>query len=223
MQPGGNRRRFFIVTAGRTGSTLLATILADAGADFAVAPREDWDIARGGWMEHAEIRQAAAHFRLAFDRSPGKPSTFLSKSIWAYHRAAGKRHLARALAQATYVKALNLDLAIPFTIKLGYFPQVIINYRPFGEQALSLSQMKINWSAGDLAATHDRTYRNSLLLIHSYGGCVVSYADLTDRSRTSWARSLEQITGLSAEKLLAGRDRRVRADSGTREPGMPDS
>lgn len=211
MEPGGNRRRFFIVTAGRTGSTLLATILADAGADFAMSPRDDWDIARGGWMEHAEIRRAAGHFRLAFERSPVKPPTFLSKSIWAYHRAAGKRYLAQALGEATYVKALNLDLAIPFAIKLGYFPQIIVNYRSFGDQALSLSQMMVNWSAEDLAATHNRTYRNALLLIHSYGGCVVSYADLTDRTRTAWAQSLGQITGLSAEKLLASRDRQVSA------------
>jgi len=211
MEPADDCRRYFIVTPGRTGSTLLATILADAGADFSIAPRDDWDTARGGWMENAEAVRAGNHFRLAFERSPSKPKTFLSSWIWAYHRAAGKRHLKRALRQAAYFKAMHLDLAIPFAIKLGYFPQVIINYRPFDEQAVSFSQMVINWSADALAATHNRTYRNSLLLIHSYGGCVVSYADLTDRTRTEWAASLAQITGLSAEKLLASRDRRASA------------
>lgn len=160
-------------------------------------------------MEHADIRRATRHFLLAFQCSPNKPRKLLSRIVWTYHRAAGKRHLRRALEQAVYVKALHLDLAIPFAIKLGYFPQVIVNYRPFGEQALSLSQMLINWSADELAATYTRTYRNSLLLLHSYGGCVVSYADLTDHSRTGWATALGEITGLSAENLLASRDRRA--------------
>jgi uncharacterized membrane protein YkvA (DUF1232 family) len=207
----GDRRRFFLVTPGRTGSTLLATILADAGADFCMASRDDWDIARGGWMEHSQIRSATNHFRLAFECSPNKPRGLLSRILWTYHRTAGKRCLKQALQQAIYVKALHLDLAVPFAIKLGYFPQVIVSYRPFGEHALSFSQMVINWSADALAATYNRTYRNSLLLLHSYGGCVVSYADLTDRSSTEWATALGQITGLPADKLLASRDRRLSA------------
>jgi uncharacterized membrane protein YkvA (DUF1232 family) len=204
-------RRFFVVTPGRTGSTLLATILADAGADFAIAPRDDWDTARGGWMEHPDAVRAGNHFRLAFERSPNKPAAFISRWIWAYHRAAGKRYLKRALQRTVYVKALHLDLAIPFAIKLGYFPQVIVNYRPFGAHALSFSQMVTTWSADALATAYNRSYRNSLLLVHSYGGCVVSYADLTDRTRTEWTASLGQITGLSAERLLASRDRRASA------------
>jgi uncharacterized membrane protein YkvA (DUF1232 family) len=212
MERVDDRRRFFVVTPGRTGSTLLATILADAGADFSIVPRDDWDTARGGWMEHPDAVRAGNHFRLAFERSPSKPTTLISKWIWVYRRAAGKRHLRQALEQAVYFKSLHLDLAIPFAIKLGYFPQVIVNYRPFGEHAVSFSQMVISWSADALAAAHNRTYRNSLLLVHSFGGCVVSYADLTDRGRTEWATSLGQITGLSAENLLASRDRRASAD-----------
>jgi len=207
-----DRRRFFIVTPGRTGSTLLATILADAGADFSIAARDDWDTARGGWMEHADIRRATHHFRLAFERSPSKPRSLISRIFWTYHRAAGKRYLKRALQRAVYVKALNLDLAIPFAIKLGYFPQLIVNYRPFGAQALSFSQMMINWSADALAASYNRTYRNSLLQIHSYGGCVVGYEDLTDHRHTAWATALSQVTGLPADKLLESRARRSKAD-----------
>ena len=207
-----DRRRFFVVTPGRTGSTLLATILADAGADFSVASRDDWDAARGGWMEHADIRRASNHFRIAFECAPSKPRSLFSRIAWSYHRAAGKRYLRRALQRAVYVKAMHLDLAIPFAIKLGYFPQVIVNYRPFGAQAMSFSQMMINWSVDALAATYNRTYRNSLLQLSSYGGCVVSYADLTDPSRTEWATALGRITGLSADRLLESRARRCKAD-----------
>ena len=207
-----DRRRFFVITPGRTGSTLLASILADAGADFSVDTRDKWDTARGGWMEHADIRRATAHFRLAFERSPSKPVSLVSRLVWSYHRSAGKRYLKRALAQARYVKAVYLDLAIPFAIKLGYFPQVIVNYRPFSVQALSSAQMLLNWSAEALSTSYNRTYRNALLQIHSYGGCVVSYADLTDQGRTAWATALAQITGLAADRLLEGRERRSNGD-----------
>ncbi len=209
---GADRRRYFLITPGRTGSTLLASILADAGADFAIDSREEWDTARGGWMEHADIRRATNHFRLAFERSPSKPISPFSRLIWTYHRTSGKRYLRRALQQAVYLKAVNLDLAIPFAIKLGYFPQLIVNYRPFGAQALSSSQMLMSWSSDALAATYNRTYRNSLIQIYSYGGCVVSYADLTDRDRTAWASALGQVTGLSADKLLESRARRSKGN-----------
>lgn len=210
MSAGDDRRRFFVITSGRTGSTLLSAILADAGADFGVAPPDDWDTARGGAMEDPGLQRAVRHFLLAFERSPGKPATIPSKWIWAYHRAAGKRELARVLARSVYLKCMHLDLAIPFVIKLGYFPQIIVNHRPFGDQALSHAQMIMNWSAEALAKTYDRTYHNALLSLHSYGGCVVSYEDLTVHNRTAWATSLAKVTGLAEERLLAGRALRAK-------------
>jgi LPS sulfotransferase NodH len=35
----GDQRRYFILSAGRSGSTLLAAILADAGGDFGMRVR----------------------------------------------------------------------------------------------------------------------------------------------------------------------------------------
>ena len=42
-----DNRRFFVVTVGRTGSSLLASILADAGADFGVQSEDKWDAGGG--------------------------------------------------------------------------------------------------------------------------------------------------------------------------------
>src|SRR5262249_27309295 len=139
MVQADEQRRYFILTAGRTGSTLLATILADAGADFGLPVPEDWDVARGGDLEHPEIRHAANHLRLALERSPRKPITVPSKWVWTYHHAVGKHHLRQALQQAKYVKGVNLDLAVPHTIKLGFFPVILVSSRPFGEFAISYS------------------------------------------------------------------------------------
>src|SRR5215467_3555057 len=111
MQPieRADRRRFFVVTAGRTGSSLLASILADAGADFSITAADDWDTARGGSMEHPDIRTATRHFGRAFELSPSKPRGLIRRILWTYHRTMGKRYLKRALERAIYVKALHLD------------------------------------------------------------------------------------------------------------------
>ena len=39
--------KYFIVTVGRTGSSLLCAVLADASADFGMKAPEDWDPRRG--------------------------------------------------------------------------------------------------------------------------------------------------------------------------------
>jgi hypothetical protein len=203
-------RRVFILTSGRSGSTLLASILADAGANFGMPASEDWDVARGGDMEHPAIRRAANHFRLAFERSPNKPVTTPSKWIWSYHLSAGKRHLRKALREAVCLKAVNIDLAVPHAIKMGYFPQIIISCRPFGESALSLSQMLTSRTLDTFAEDYDRFHRNAALQLQAYGGCVVEYRDLTDPARTQWAHSLEACTGLPAGAILASRARRAK-------------
>ena len=210
MSVDSTRYRHFVLTAGRTGSTLLAAILADAGADFAMPAPKEWDTARGGVVALPEIRRATTHFRLAFDRSTSKPPTPLARWIWGWHRSLGKRLLKRALDKAVFVKANDLDLAIPFAIKIGYFPRLIVSYREFDAHVLSASQMLINWSIETMAKDYDRSYRNAVLQLHAYGGCVVHYDDLVDAARTDWARSLAEVTGLSADALLASRTRRAR-------------
>jgi uncharacterized membrane protein YkvA (DUF1232 family) len=211
MAPGDERRRYFLVTAGRTGSTLLAAILADAGADFALPVPGDWDVARGGELELPEIRDAANRFRLAFERSARRPAAQAARWLWTYHRSRGKRSLKSSLRKAVYVKAVNLDLAIPYSVKAGYFPCIIVSYRAFGPQALSFSQMLSDRSAESLAQDYDRAYRNAVLLLHAYGGCVVNYNELIDHQRTEWAAKLAEVTGLAVDAILASRARRVTA------------
>ena len=207
--PWSERQRFFVITAGRTGSTLLASILADAGANFGMPPATEWQVSRGGDMELPDARRAANRFRIAFERSPRKPVSVAAKHIWMHHVSAGKRHLAHALKQACFLKAVNLDLAVPHAIKLGYFPKVIVSYRPFAEYAVSSSQMLGSRPVSVLQEDYERIYSNALLQLFSFGGCAVSYDDLVAPDRLDWARSLAEVTGLSAEALLASRARRL--------------
>jgi hypothetical protein len=210
LQVDPKRQRYFVVTAGRTGSTLLAAILGDAGADFDLPVPDDWNTARGGAMVLPEIRRATKHFRLAFDNARRKPWIPPAQWIWSWHRSLGKRNLKSALDKAIYVKANDLDLAIPYSVKVGYFPRVIVSYRAFAPHALSYSQMLINWSVETMAMDYDRTYRNAALQLRAYGGCAVSYDDLVNHSRTEWARHLGEVTGLPVDDLLASRARRVK-------------
>ncbi|HYC14851.1 MAG TPA: hypothetical protein VEC75_11410, partial [Stellaceae bacterium] len=77
--PPDERQRFFILTTGRTGSSLLSAIMAEAGADFGPQLAIERRTVRGTSMEHPGIRRAAYHFRQALAESPRKPVATLSK------------------------------------------------------------------------------------------------------------------------------------------------
>jgi hypothetical protein len=216
----GDRERFFIVTAGRTGSSLLASILAAAGADFGMPADQNWDESEGGSFEHPSIVRAASAFRAAFELSPTKPQSIYSRLRWTLTRHGGKAHLRRALRSARFFKAVSLDLVIPVVIKLGYFPRLIVNHRSFAEHALSFSQMFPHRSIGVLEADFLRTYRNALMQLHLYGGCVVGYDELIDPSRQDWVAPLAALTGLEAAHLLAARQGRG-GRAGTAQHPLP--
>lgn len=219
MDAGEERTRYFIVTPGRTGSTLLCVVLADSGADFGMAVPESWESGTGE-MEHPELRAAVRHFAKAYRISSDKPVLFPTRYVWDLYRHLAKRRLARALRAARFAKAESLDLAVQPAFKLGYFPRVILNYRRFEPHALSRFQRRGHSSIEELIRYYDRVCRNGLLLLHLYGGCVVSYEELTDPSETGWASALAEVTGLEASSLLAARARRLKSH-GEPEPVYP--
>lgn len=202
------RRRFFIVNPGRTGSTLLAAILADAGANFCFETPESWDPTTGG-MEHEEIRAACYHFRKAYEISQGRPSFALTKYLWDIHRHYGKKHLKAVLDKAHYVKADNLDLAVQPAFQLGFFPCVILNFRNFEDHARSASVRSGHATVAPLVHYYNRVIRNGMLMLHLYGGCAVGYEELVDPARTEWVSAVSQVTGLPREALLTSHVKRV--------------
>src|SRR5690242_20580699 len=62
-QKNVDRQRFFIVSAGRTGSSLLAAILVDAGADFGMPRRESWNPQNGAYEHQLALRSYMWHQR----------------------------------------------------------------------------------------------------------------------------------------------------------------
>ncbi len=201
------QKRFFIVTPSRTGSTLLAAILADAGAGFCLETPESWDPTVGG-MEHEKIRIAVNHFRKAFEISEGKPNSLLKRGMWVIHQHYGKKHLKTILSMADYVKMIGLNLTVFPAYKLGFFPCIILNFREFEEYAESNFIMR-GFSVMQIVDHYNRVIQNGILLLNIFGGCAIDYAELTALDRTEWASALSTVTGLSRQAVLDSRNKRV--------------
>jgi hypothetical protein len=202
-------RRFFIVTAARTGSTLLSAILADAGADFGMTAPPQWNRA-GGDLEHPELWRALQYFSDAERISMmGRPGFGLSRMRWNIYRSLGKRRLRAGLDQVRFAKVYGAHKLVRPAFKIGYFPTIILSYRRIEDQALSLGLMHAhaNWEFARDNYLH--IYGNGLWLLNMFGGCVVGYDDILSRTDTAWAAALARTTGLPAARLIEARGRRV--------------
>ena len=81
--------RYFIITSGRSGS-LLASILADAGANFGLSTRSDWS-RDSGEMEHPDVAYVSRQFRRAAYLQPRKRESILAKYLIDIRRHLGKK------------------------------------------------------------------------------------------------------------------------------------
>ncbi len=202
--PPDSLNRVFIVTIGRTGSSLLASILADSGADFGLSRDIDWAPA-GGTLEHPEMNPVVRNFQRMNAIGARRPAQLLARLEWTYARHLAKSGLKKTLPKATYFKG-ELDTVVHWAARFGYFPKVIVSYRPFGEVLKSLGHLH-----PQLPEYHANRYasvlRNGLALATTYGGCVVDYHELVDDGETGWASAIAETTGLEAESLLAARDK----------------
>src|SRR5271163_3957531 len=84
--------RYFVVNSGRSGSTLLSVILAEAGAQFDLPIPRSWNPV-GGEMEHPLGLRATAAFRRTSQAGSTKPEGWLQRRAWQLHRSHGRRAL----------------------------------------------------------------------------------------------------------------------------------
>jgi hypothetical protein len=218
MPDPGKHLRFFIVTAGRSRSTLLCAILADAGADFGLPVPADWQ-REGGELEHPAIKRAVHHLRRAYDLDRGRRQVMSPWIEMQWRRHLGRRHLREALGAARFLKISDLDLAVQPAFRLGYLPRVILSFRPFEAQARSLVAGRTFHGPDELAEEYVRTYRQGLLLLHAFGGCVVAHADMHANPTDGWLTVLAKTTGLDAARLQQAASARVAA--GAPDPSLP--
>lgn len=214
----GRSERFLVINSGRTGSTLLSAVLADAGADFGMPAVQTWS-AEDGAFEPSAITRAAAWFAVADQMGPAKP-LWPRSWHWTLARHRAKVHLARALNAARFVKGPSLDLAVQPAAKMGYLPRIIVSYRAFPAQAMSLAQRSGWRDVTALEAYYLRTYKNALMWLLVFGGCVVDYDELTDPGETEWASALAALTELPRSAMIAARQVRL-GPKRTRQAVLP--
>jgi hypothetical protein len=203
-----DRRRFFILSAGRTGSSLLSAILGECGADFAMQVPTEWDPGSGA-LEHVELNAATSLLRRAHEIDSDKPPSGYRRYVWSRLRSRAKRKLSSVLGEARYLKGENLDLAVQPAFKLGYFPSVILSYRRFEDLAVSSFIKRGASTFESLLAYYQRINRNGLLLMSIFGGCAIGYEQLVDPQDVSWVEPLSSVTGIAASRLTSARDRRL--------------
>ena len=204
--------RTFIVTVGRTGSSLLASIMEKAGADFGVSGSDTWDPS-GGTLEHPELVPIVRHFTRMNAIGAQRPYEFYDRIRWTVDRHFGKSKLHRLLPKARYFKG-ELDALVHWSARLGYFPKVIVSYRAFSAVLQSIGHLH-----PQLPSYHAQKYtnilRNGLALAATYGGCVVDYDELQDHAETDWAFALSRAVDLDAAALIAARNELLRPSERT--------
>jgi hypothetical protein len=195
--------KFLIIGTGRSGTSLLAAILADSGANFGLPKQANWNSAHGGIYEHPKFL-AAVRWRSRASK--------LAASIWpdALGRRFCERQMKQALrdlfSRADYTKMLPDMVGI--TRQFGYPISIIVSYRSFNDYAAS-RMLRLGWSYDKTEKVFIDTYRTTLMYLSILGGCVVSYEDIITPAQTDWAAALAQVTSLEARQMLAFREQRV--------------
>jgi len=201
-----NKRRYIIVTVGRTGSSLLAAILADAGADFGMSTVSDWN-PKSGAYEHGLFWSAYAWH----SRADKIDKSLIPNALgwqWAQHRS--QSHLTELMEQADYAKYPGGGIWLVHQIaKLGYDVRVIVNYRDFAGYAKS-RYLRFGWGIQRIVDTYLDVYGTALMQLQYFGGCTVDFAEIVDPSETAWLSALAQLTDLPEDKLIASQSERVK-------------
>jgi hypothetical protein len=192
--------KYLIVGPGRSGSSLLAAILARAGGDFGLPRPDAWD-RRSGEYEHP-LAHAAYKWH---SRGRRAGDTWLPNRFF---RAPMERRrdvlLERLCESVGFVKSSTLLWLIPPVARLGYEVRVIVSFRSFAEYSLSRYR-RFGLSSDELVATYRAMYGTALLALEAHGGCLVTYDGLVDPEDDAWATPLCATTGLDRTSLLEAR------------------
>jgi hypothetical protein len=208
--------RYLIVGTGRSGSSLLSSILADAGCNFAMENVKSWN-PRDGEYEHP-LLLAAETWRSRIERIrnsviPGRLSAFCHAQM--------ERRLTQLFEQAEFAKSIPLIGLVDVVHRLGFQPVMIVNYRGFQDYARSVWMSRPFWDMPHLIDRYVATYSTAILQLEIFGGCTISYDELIDPEKTQWAKVLGEITPASEETILKCRNERVRADIAGKERALP--
>lgn len=200
-EPG--KKKIFVITPGRAGSTLFCSILAHCGADFGMPLTEQWD-RRAGAYEHKQGYSASSHAKRALELKQNSKMSRWTMLKRKYHRRMTKLNLAAVLKKADYCKTSDADL-VRWARGLGYQPSVLLLYRSFDRYCVS-NYLRTGGSYARLLAHYADSVETGILAMKTFGGCVIDFDNVLDLQQTQWARSVAKLTGLESDALLSYRD-----------------
>lgn len=207
------KRKYFILGSGRSGSSFLCRILADAGATFDADHVDSWNPLAGAF-EGTDLYQMSSLFARADHLRSEKQFSplykYFYKRIVTLDRSRAKRKMRRMFSVASYFKEGNLHHAVRPSARMGYWPVIVISCRSFN-----------NWFGSKYPSQYHRTVemqtenyviplRNALALLGTFGGCVVDYSKIMNLDEKLWAENLGKITGLDPDSILESRRKRFR-------------
>lgn len=197
-----DKKVYLIVGSPRTGTSLICSVLSDAGADFGVSS-ESWS-RTGGAFEHPILINSYKYLKRIV--SYKKFSDSLARKI---ENKLSKR-IKELFDQVTFAKYPPLSHMLPYYIKKeGYDITVIIAYRKFEDYAMSML-IKNPGTIQKLKEDYIDMYQTALILLNIYGGCAIAYDEITSESESEWIQALANTTGLSSDKLASARSDRNR-------------
>lgn len=195
--------RYFIISSGRAGSTLLSAILAEAGADFGYNSSGSWD-RRAGAFELKQGTHAAEHHNRAIELKDNSHISRWRMFKRKYHRSMAKRNTRKLLQQADWVKLSNSGV-VRLARALDYQPRVILLHRHFSNYALS-SFLRSGRHVPKMMNHYYNTYADGLLALNIYGGCLIEYNEIIDRNNNQWLERISAVSHLDSQPLVAARD-----------------
>ncbi|MCH7951086.1 MAG: hypothetical protein IH875_11555 [Candidatus Dadabacteria bacterium] len=194
--------RYLIVTTGRSGSSLLSAILADAGAFFNMPNISSWDRIKGAY-EHPKLHSAFKWY----SRSQKIVKSVLPSQPWKrLFEIRIQRDLSDLFSDTIFAKSTGLIWLVQRIHKLGYQPKIIVSYRKFEGYATS-RYLRFGWSVPEAVKVYSGVNSTALLQLQIFGGCAVSYEELTNTEDQSWAEAISTVTGLNCSRLLQSREK----------------
>lgn len=196
-----NSSTYCIVSTGRSGSSFLAHVLSEAGADFGFSQGDDWDPVKGS-LEHPWAHAAYAYeHKIATINESIFPS-FLGKQFFEKKRDA----LIRKIASLNFVKATKLVYLTPYIARYNDV-RVVVIYRDFQSYFLSRHKKYPNMSFYACEQTYVDTYNTALAQLQLFGGVVLNFDDILRTDNEAWSEVLSSLVGIEKQDILNARNK----------------
>lgn len=187
------RQRIVVVGPPRSGTTLLASLLAQLGVNFGVEERS-WDV-NSGYYEHPELLKIYGQLRKV------ERLEQVSDNLASRQRQGAVQALQHLLGQVQAIKYPPISSQLPFLVaSAGYAPVLAISARRFEPYAISRMRME-GVGYGVCKGDYLEMYQTALLLLRVYQGQVISYEGLLGPGRQAALQRLASLSGAAAERV----------------------